>query len=258
MIDTIIKGGPVMIPIIILALLSLGIILERFLYLYITDIDYDRFRDDFIKKLEETGNDLKKMNADRKFPAGIPERDDSKGWIRKLPTLIRAEREKRNPYHKIVSSYLACLDSGERSREETLKRIGSEEIERMERNFKGLSAVSHISPLLGLLGTVTGIISAFAVISELGGQVDVTALAGGIWEAMITTAAGLIVAIPSQLAFLYFEKRVDARANRMSYLITYLNERLFNTGPCNNSARHDSSHKEDSLLIRHALSGESI
>jgi len=126
----------------------------------------------------------------------------------------------------------------------------------MEKNFKGLSAISHVSPLLGLLGTVTGIIGAFAVISELGGQVDVTALAGGIWEAMLTTAAGLVVAIPAQLSFLYFEKVVSARANRMSYIITYLNEELFSGNKLETGSEKISRASE---LIKHEeTEGEGI
>ena len=257
MIDTIIKGGPVMVPIVVLAILSLGIIVERFLYLYLTGTDYEQFRDRLIRRLDETGDDLALI---RKTGDLVIDNNDTSTERSKMGIAerIRTERARRNPYSKIVSTYLNCLDKGERSREEALKRVGSEEIERMEHHFKGLSAVSHISPLLGLLGTVTGIIEAFAVISELGGQVDVTALAGGIWEAMITTAAGLIVAIPSQLAFLYFEKRVDSRANRMSYLVTYLNERLFNICKTEVKDCKDAKHGDDHLLIRHEASGEII
>ncbi|HOO73469.1 MAG TPA: MotA/TolQ/ExbB proton channel family protein [Spirochaetota bacterium] len=262
MINTLIKGGPVMVPIFILAILSTGIILERLLYLYITSIDYNQFRDRLIKRLNEMQDDLLKLRANSDLASGtlcncgiVPE-NPGRGFF----AWLMSEQAKRNPYIKIVAVYLKCLEKGERSREEALKRVGSEEIERMERHFKGLSAVSHIAPLLGLLGTVTGIIGAFAVISELGGQVDVSALAGGIWEAMITTAAGLIVAIPSQLAFLYFEKCVDTRANRMSYLITHLNERLFNinTNFSDHCESQEAQHVNDNLLIKHAPSGESI
>ena len=92
----------------------------------------------------------------------------------------------------------------------------------MERHFQGLSAISHVSPLLGLLGTVTGIIAAFGVISRLGGQVDVTALAGGIWEALLTTAVGLCVAVPFAIVHAALENRIERFRARMEDALTRL------------------------------------
>ena len=262
MIDTIINGGPVMIPIVILGFISIGIMIERAIYFYITGLSYNQFKNKLLGFLERStveevnlrkgiDSHMETYHESLKQGKNKPKKKDMlKIWLQK-------QRWHRNPYTKIALTYLDNIHAGERSRGEALKRIGSEEIERMERNFKGLSAISHVSPLLGLLGTVTGIIGAFAVISELGGQVDVTALAGGIWEAMLTTAAGLVVAIPSQLAFLFFEKKVDTRANRMSYIITYLNERIFNICDDQENQSHADKQEED-LLIKHAPSGETI
>lgn len=262
MIDTLINGGPVMVPIALLGFISIGIIIERFIYFHVTGLPYDRFRDRLLGTLER--NNVNNINLRGEIDSLLDTYTESlkkgKDTLKKTSMLkvwLMEQRWHRNPYTKIALTYLDTINAGERSREESLKRIGSEEIERMERNFKGLSAISHVSPLLGLLGTVTGIIGAFAVISELGGQVDVTALAGGIWEAMLTTAAGLVVAIPSQLAFLYFEKKVDIRANRMSYIITYLNEQIFNICDDDKSPSPTEKH-EDELLIKHAPSGETI
>jgi len=222
MLDLIIKGGPVMWPITALGIIAIAITIERALYFYFTGYDYNKFRDLLIEIIR--GKDLSRISTEE-FNYG-------KGIYQSAGGFIAKSRWRRNPYIKIASVYLENIGKGDRSREEALRRTGSEEIERMEKNFKGLSAISHVSPLLGLLGTVTGIIGSFAVISRLGGQVDVTALAGGIWEAMLTTAAGLIVAIPSQLAFMYFEKSVSARASRMSYIITHLDEELYRDRIC--------------------------
>ena len=71
--------------------------------------------------------------------------------------------------------------------------------------------IGNISTLLGLLGTVTGMIQTFIKIESCGGAVDVTVLAGGIWEALLTTAAGLSVAIPTLVFYHYFEGLVDIR-----------------------------------------------
>jgi biopolymer transport protein ExbB len=77
-----------------------------------------------------------------------------------------------------------------------------------ERYVNGLGIISQIAPLLGLLGTVTGMIQAFQRIQDLAGQVNPSILAGGIWEALITTAVGMTVAIPALVGALYFNSRI--------------------------------------------------
>lgn len=94
---------------------------------------------------------------------------------------------------------ITVLDSEIRDRE-TLEVVLSHGLERemtiLAGNLNTLALMGNIAPLLGLLGTVTGMIKAFAAIEERGGRVNAAVLAGGIWEAMLTTALGLIVAIP--------------------------------------------------------------
>jgi biopolymer transport protein ExbB len=72
-----------------------------------------------------------------------------------------------------------------------------------------LATIGSIAPLLGLLGTVLGMIKAFMVIQQMGGKVNAAVLAGGIWEAMLTTALGLTVALPTMVAHSYLAARVD-------------------------------------------------
>ncbi|MFP7675202.1 MotA/TolQ/ExbB proton channel family protein [Marivita sp. S0852] len=81
---------------------------------------------------------------------------------------------------------------------------------RLERGFKLLDTVAQLAPLLGLFGTVLGMISAFQALQEAGAQVDPSILAGGIWVALLTTAAGLIVAMPTAAVLTWFEARMDA------------------------------------------------
>ena len=83
------------------------------------------------------------------------------------------------------------------------------EVREMERYLSTLAAIGNLAPLLGLLGTVLGMIKAFMVIQEMGGKVNAVVLAGGIWEAMLTTAFGLIVAVPDMAAHSYLAGRVD-------------------------------------------------
>lgn len=93
-------------------------------------------------------------------------------------------------------------------------RVGSSEVRALESWLRPLSSIGHLSPLLGLLGTVFGMIAAFMKIQEAGSQVDPALLSGGIWEALLTTAFGLAVAIPTMASFYFLEGEVDrARAS---------------------------------------------
>ena len=81
--------------------------------------------------------------------------------------------------------------------------------------LRGLELAATIGPLLGLLGTVTGMIAAFQALQEAGSRADPAALAGGIWEALLTTAAGMAVAIPASVALTWFESVVDTLRHDM-------------------------------------------
>jgi biopolymer transport protein ExbB len=84
-----------------------------------------------------------------------------------------------------------------------------EELSVLTRYFQVLVTIGNIAPMLGLLGTVLGMIKAFQVIQDMGGKVNAAVLAGGIWEAMLTTAFGLFVALPVVVAHNYLTSRVD-------------------------------------------------
>ncbi|MDP4993001.1 MAG: MotA/TolQ/ExbB proton channel family protein [Marivita lacus] len=81
---------------------------------------------------------------------------------------------------------------------------------RLESGFRVLDSVAQLAPLLGLFGTVLGMISAFQALQEAGAQVDPSILAGGIWVALLTTAVGLAVAMPTSVLLSWFEARMDA------------------------------------------------
>jgi biopolymer transport protein ExbB len=83
------------------------------------------------------------------------------------------------------------------------------EVRELERYLPSMAMIGNLAPALGLLGTVTGMIQAFMVIQQTGGKVNAAVLAGGIWEAMLTTAFGLIVALPAMAAHAYLVGRVD-------------------------------------------------
>ncbi len=124
----------------------------------------------------------------------------------------------------------------DRPREEIKETIGDaalHEIPRLEKNLNVLATVAHISPLLGLLGTVLGMIGAFQEIQRQSGRVNATDLAGGIWEALITTAAGLCVAIPAYVAYNYLVSRVGALVLDMEKSATEVVDLLTSGGDAN-------------------------
>lgn len=108
------------------------------------------------------------------------------------------------PVPRIMKVAILCVANramSMKSRESEIARVGSAELRLLESHLRGLELVGNISPLLGLLGTVTGMVTAFARLGEAGSHVDPAMLASGIWEALIATATGLMVAIPSVGAY---------------------------------------------------------
>ena len=106
--------------------------------------------------------------------------------------------------------------------EKVLENTAIKEISKLEKGLPLLATISNVAPMIGFLGTVIGMIEAFMRIEEVGGEVNVSALAGGIWEALLTTAFGLVVAIPALFAYHFFETKVD----RYAGLIRDTGERL--------------------------------
>ena len=109
---------------------------------------------------------------------------------------------------------------------ETVERLLTSAVERelagLSRYFGLLALIGNLAPLLGLLGTVIGMIKAFQTVEALGERVTPSALAGGIWEAMLTTAAGLTVAIPIMIGLFYLEGRLSRIENEMEEAATLL------------------------------------
>lgn len=132
----------------------------------------------------------------------------------------------RGPEVTILRGLLEAAGSGVRDLGRVAIRIGSAELQRMERGFRTLGFLGNTAPLLGLLGTIIGMIKAFMVIEQAGGRVDAQALAGGIWEAMLTTGVGLIVAIPVLLLLHMLEGMADRRAQNMRSCASLLLEQL--------------------------------
>lgn len=189
------KGGFAMWPLLVCSVLGVAIILERSYYFFRLRFDYEKFR-----------RELQGLLKLKKF--------------REAMSLCRRHA---NPIPRIAESYLKHLDSDE-LRNEILRREGSFALEQVETRLRALAALTHIAPLLGLLGTVTGLVSAFHQIELLGGQVQPGDLAAGIWEALITTVYGLVIAIPCMAAYHGFESLADRIARRMQFIVSELDE----------------------------------
>jgi len=117
----------------------------------------------------------------------------------------------KGPIARILKAGILRHDRSKTEIKEAIEDAGLHEVPELEKNISALATIAHITPLLGLLGTVLGMVRAFQVIQEKAAAsypVNPGDLAGGIWEALITTAAGLSVAIPAFVAYNFLVSRV--------------------------------------------------
>jgi len=205
MFNMLIKGGPVMYPILLCSIIALAIIIERVFHLYRAKIDTRKFMD-------EIANVLKR----NKIMEAIEMCDNMPGPIAHIlkAGILKHDR----PKHEI---------------KEAIEEAGLYEVPRMEKNMTALSTIAHISPLLGLLGTVVGMVGCFQVIQEKSTSLNPVSpgdLAGGIWQALVTTVAGLAVAIPVYVAYNYLVSRVNSLVLDMERSATDLTNILSQRG----------------------------
>ncbi len=189
------KGGFAMWPLLVCSILAVAIMLEKTFCFLRLRLNFEKFS----RQLREL------LSA---------------GQIREAIAFCRRQT---HPVPKIAEQYLKNLKEDD-LRNEILKREGSLALEKIETRLRGLAALTHIAPLLGLLGTVTGLVTAFHKIEVLGGQAQPGDLAAGIWEALITTVYGLVIAIPCMAAYHGFESAADKIARRMQFIISELDE----------------------------------
>ncbi|MEQ5833455.1 MotA/TolQ/ExbB proton channel family protein [Marinobacter sp. R17] len=180
MLELLKAGGIIMVPIIACSILALAIILERFWSLRVSRV-----------APESTINELWR-------------------WIKKKELNARKIKalQTSSPLGRVLAGGLMNAKHGREIMKESIEQEASQVIHELERFLNPLGTVATITPLLGLLGTVIGMIKVFAEI-QLAGVGDAGNLAGGISEALMTTAAGLSVAIPALICHRYFIRRVD-------------------------------------------------
>jgi len=134
-----------------------------------------------------------------------------KGLIRtgNVPEIIDYCNSHNTPISRIFKQGLLKLGYGDERVREAIEMAGRSEVFMLEKRLSILATIAGIAPLLGFLGTVTGMINAFMTIQSLGGIVSPSDLAGGIWEALLTTAYGLIVGIPAYGLYNYFVTKIN-------------------------------------------------
>jgi biopolymer transport protein ExbB len=200
------KGGPVMIPIIIASVLGLAIIIIKLRTLFRIRIDAQSFTDEVISRVRAKDPDgaLSVCVSKASYPIGAT-----------LKAGLEAGSRKGVQAHEI---------------EKAMERAGSKEVNALEKYIGGLISIIGIEPLLGFLGTITGLIRAFMAWEAAGSKITVSQLAGGIYEAMITTAAGLIIAVPYYLVCNFIISRIKYISFELSDCSMRLAEALVETG----------------------------
>lgn len=141
------------------------------------------------------------------------------GWLEQvMGALGRGQNDKiaaaltssPHPGTRVVAAIVKTLERRPDRAEAEARRIGSLEIQQLERYLQLLAFIAQVAPLLGLLGTVLGMVDLFIGLQGAGiANVDVSALSSGIWKALLTTAAGLLVAVPTLAAYSYLISRTD-------------------------------------------------
>ena len=143
----------------------------------------------------------------------------------KVDELLDLSRRTHAPVAAVVEAAIVSQSLPGASFKEAVEAVGKEQSEQLTRFLGVLATIASIAPLLGLLGTVTGMIRVFNIISTKG-VTNPSDLAGGISEALLTTAAGLVVAIPTLIAYNYFFKLTNRYILRMEQICLGLVSKL--------------------------------
>ncbi len=185
------RGGWVMYPILVCSIAGLSLIIAKLRQYFSASMRELTFTDQTLKALRSHG-----------------------------PDRAKAILEKNNhPVARVLEDTISLCGSGSLSIcdiEAEVGRLGSQVVRDLDKGLRGLSGIAQVAPLLGLLGTVLGMINAFQTIAAADSAVNPALLAGGIWAALLTTAFGLIVAVPTMSFYYYFEGIVDEIEDTMT------------------------------------------
>ena len=184
------RGGPVVLLLLLMSIIAASILIAKLLQFQILGIGHR-------KKLYDSLSDWRKGH-----------------WQAATQTLKKIPR---HPVARVMDAAMHGLqsDRSEATVREEVTRIARNHIEHLRGWLRVLELIATLSPLLGLLGTVIGMIEAFRQLETAGNQVDPALLSSGIWQALLTTAVGLVVAIPALVAHQWLERKVERCAHTM-------------------------------------------
>ncbi len=188
------KGGVLMWPLILFSILALWIFLERWLHLRRASSDVERL---FEAVSEQLAND-------------------------KQASAYQLTRTATGPVSAVFRALLLAPPQSKADLEELAMMQARQEHRRLTQRLPLLNLIAGLAPLMGLLGTVVGMVKAFQTVAAAQGPVNPSMLAGGIWEALLTTVAGLAVAIPALLFHHVLDQRVRQHAFQMDHYGTTL------------------------------------
>ena len=206
MTDVFLKGGPIMYPLLVCSIIALTVIIERIIFWIVEDHRSDQALVNDVLSLAEKGN-----------WEGVRKRiGDSRDFI--------------------IRILVAGILHREFSMAKAMETAAADEIDRMRRHLPILDTIITISPLLGIFGTVIGIILSFEILGNAGIE-EPQAVTAGIAQALITTASGLGIAILSVFPFNYFNSRAEKAAASIEKYATSLEIVYEKLGPMNNSMK---------------------
>ncbi len=188
MVEFLSKGGVIVIPILLCSVLAMAIFFERVI----------RFA-----RMQSRGADLAAKVAELLAKGGSEDK------------ALKFADESNSPMGRVLIQAIKAKDMDREMLETVIISSTDEEVRDLSSYVQALATIGNITPILGLLGTVIGMIKAFMVIQQMGGKVNAAVLAGGIWEAMLTTALGLSVALPTMVAYSYLVARIDKYEARL-------------------------------------------
>ncbi|MDP8252831.1 MAG: MotA/TolQ/ExbB proton channel family protein [Candidatus Kaelpia aquatica] len=191
------EGGPLMYLILLCSVVAFAVIIERIITLSRAKIDVSAFMDNILDAVRRNRIMAAIEMCDRTF----------------------------SPVASIIKAGLLKQSASRQEIKEAMEEAALVEVPKLEKNLNILATLAHVTPLIGLLGTVTGMIQAFQVIQEKAGALSPVSpgdLAGGIWEALTTTVGGLSVAIPTLVAYNFLVTKVDGFVINMERASTEL------------------------------------
>ena len=188
MLDVLKQGGVTVIPLVVLSIIGLAISLERLIHLKKAKIN----NYNLINKVRVKLNDNK---------------------IKAVKSILE---DNKSPVAGMLLEGLNYLGQDKNELRQNLELIGNNQVNKLEKRLGALNFIASVSPLLGLLGTVLGIIDSFNILAAAQGIANPGALSVGIAQALISTAVGLIVAIPTMLMYSYLVSLVEKRTSELN------------------------------------------